>query len=658
MGRILLQADRRAEFTSPLGKDVLVLTDFSGSEGLGELFEYHIDALSDKENIDFDPAIGEGCMVKLKTDDGKTRIYHGIMTEARWIGWRDEYCHYRVVLRPWLWLFGHQANCRIFLEKPLKEIFQEIFHAQGFSDFEWRVQSRDKIEYCVQYRESDLAFVCRLMEHYGIYYFFEPSDGKHTLVLANSRSSHKPIPDLPKVAFNQSARGFQDDQQTLSEWVSERRFRTGKVQFNDYDYQNPGKDLKAPKEAAEKYRRSKLEVYDYHHKYDQKEKGEELAQFRLEAEQALDHRRSASGDAASLYPGGLVTLEKHPTSDENKEYLIVHATHHFTSQRYRSGAGAGPQGYNGAFVFQPSDRPFRSLPLTPKPRIYGIQTAWVVRGAGLVGDSISTDKLGRIWVQFFWDRERQKSCPVRVAQVWAGNSWGGQFIPRVGMEVVVDFLEGDPDRPLVTGCVYNGANAPPYSLPDNKTQSGWKSETDYKYGGGEDRKARGRPTGYNELMFEDKKGSEFIRMYAEKDHKVTILNSETTEIGEKFMPPKGSPSRQHTLKNGDDKLTLDMGDQSVTLSMGNQTTTLEMGRQTTSAMQGITFTVCYGVSSISITPASITLFSPTINLTGMVAVNIQAPAVTVTAAATAIAGGPVGIAPGPLAAIGVVVPPV
>ncbi len=656
MSPSLLQADRRAEFTSPLGKDVLVLTDFSGSEGLGELFEYHIEALSDKENIDFDPAIGQGCMVKLKTDDGKTRIYHGVMTEAQWIGWRDEFCRYRAVLRPWLWLLGHKADCRIFLDKTVKDIIQEVFSKAGFTDFEFRTTgSYDKIEYCVQYRESDLAFVSRLMEHFGIYYFFEPSDGKHTLVMADSRSSHKPVPDLPKVAINLAAGSYQDVEQTLSDWVSQRRFRTGKVHFNDYDYLQPKKDLKAPKEASEKYTHAKLEVYDYHHKYDQKGKGENHAKFRLEAEQAIDHRRSGSGDAASLHPGGLVTVEKHPNDKENGEYLIVHASHHFTSQHYRSGVGAGPQGYSGAFVFQPSDRPFRSLPLTPKPRIYGIHTAKVVGKKGEDSEEISTDEHGRIWVQFHWDREPQKTCPIRVAQVWAGKKWGGMFIPRVGMEVVVDFLEGDPDRPLVTGCVYNGDNKPPYDLPDNKTMAGMKSDS--SKGG----------NGYNEFVFEDKKGSEKIRMHGEKDHEVVIRNSESRTIGEIFPSPQGSPSRETTLKMGDDKLTLNMGHQDVTLNMGNQNVTLQIGNQTinlmlgmqtTNAMQGITLNVMFGLSSISITPASITMLSPTINLTAMAAVNIQAPAFTVTSAATAFLGGPVGIAPGPLAAIGVVVPPV
>ena len=600
----LLQADRIAELSTPLGKDVLVLTDFSGSEGLGELFEYHVEALSDQENIDFDQAIGQGCMVKLKTDDGKTRIYHGIMTEAQWIGWVDKCCRYRVVLRPWLWLLGHKADCRIFLDKNVKDIIQDVFSKAGFTDFEFRTTgSYDKIEYCVQYRESDLAFVCRLMEHFGIYYFFEPSDGKHTLVMADSRSSHKPVADLPKVAVNPSAGTLQDEEQTLNHWVSERRFRTGKVHFNDYDYMQPKKDLKAPKEAAEKYTHSKLEVYDYHHKYNEKGKGENHAQFRVEAEQAIDHRRSGSGDAASLHPGGLVTIEKHPTSKENGEYLIVHASHHFSSQQYRSGSGES-QGYNGAYVFQPSDRPFRSLPLTPKPRIYGIQTAKVVGRKGEDDEEISTDEYGHIWVQFHWDREPQKSCPIRVAQVHASKQWGGQFLPRVGMEVVVQFIEGDPDRPLVTGCVYNGDNKHPYDLPANKTQHGWRSDS-----------SKGH-NGYNELMFDDKADSELIRMHAEKDHDVTVKNAQTHTIGEEFMPPKGSPSRSTLLKNGDDQLTIQMGDHTISIPLGSQNTT---------AMLTINHTV--GMTSVSLTPAAKSVEAPMINHTAQAIINHTAGAV-------------------------------
>jgi len=626
------QSECVAELKTPLGKDVLVLVRFDGTEGLGELFEYNIEALSEEENIDFDKAIGQSCTVKLNAFKGKERIYDGVLTEARWIGMRQDFFHYRLVLRPWLWLLGHKADSRIFLDKNVKDIIQDVFTKAGFSDYEFRTSGDyDKIEYCVQYRETDLAFVCRLMEQFGIYYFFEPSDGKHLLVLADSRSSHKPIPELSTVPYYPLIDKNLHMEQHLNDWMWERRFRTGKVHFNDYDYLQPKKDLKAPKEASEKYQHSKLEVYDYPGKYDKKGKGEKFAQYRLEAEQALDRRRYPNGHAPCLYPGGLVTVEKHPTQAENKEYLIIRASHVFSSQYYRSGdAGAGSdpdQHYYGHYEFLQSDRPFRNLPLTPKPRIYGIQTAKVVPKKGEDSEEISTDEHGRIWVQFFWDREPQKSCPIRVAEVHASKQWGGQFIPRVGMEVVVQFIEGDPDRPLVTGCVYNGDNKHPYDLPSNKTQMGWKSDS-----------SKGH-SGYNEFMFEDKAGSELIRMHAEKDHEVKIKHDDTWNIDN---------NRSVTIQQGNDSLEL---------QMGNQTITLDMGSQTTTAMQGITLSVSFGMSTVVIQPASITLLSPTINLTAEAALNIQTPVFTVNAAATAFVGGPVGIAPGPLAAFGAVIPP-
>jgi type VI secretion system secreted protein VgrG len=619
MSGTLKQDDRVAEFSTPLGKDALVLVNFSGTEGLGELFEYHIEALGEEENIDFDKAIGQGCTVKIRHGDKSTRIFHGIMTDAQWGGQMDEYHHYRIVLRPWFWLLGRRADCRIFLDKNVKDIIREVFTKAGFTDFDFRTTGDyQNIEYCVQYRESDLTFVCRLMELYGIYYFFEPSEGKHTMVLADSRSSHKPFPDLATVKYNASPRGVQDQEQILRTWFSKRNFQTGKVHFNDYNYLQPKKDLKAPKEAAEGYTHSKLEVYDYPGKYDDKDKGEKLAQFRLEAEQALDHRRTSSGDAVAIYPGGLLTLNEHPTSAENREYLAVHASHQFTAQHYRSTPSAPGSGYTGSYTFQPSERPFRNLPRAPKPRIYGIQTAKVVGKKGEDTEEISTDEYGRIWVQFYWDREPQKTCPIRVAQSWAGNQWGTLFIPRIGMEVVVEFLEGDPDRPLVTGSVYNGDNKPPTTLPDKKTRTGWKSNSS-KGGGGK-----------NILVFEDKKDSEHIGLFAQKDLLIKVLNSETRDIGENFMTPMGSPSRDTTLEMGDDKLTLNMGNQNVDLQMGNQTITLDMGQQTVSALQGITLSVCMGLSTVIITPASISLTSPTINLTAEADINLTAPIINIT----------------------------
>ncbi len=443
----LSQTNRMGALKTPLPDDALVLKSFSGVEGLSDLFEFHIDALSEQEDIDFDQALGQACTIKLNTYKNMKRFFCGILTDAQWAGRdpdysgdKEKYYAYRLVLRPWLWLLAHRADCRIFLDKKVTEIIQDVFTKAGFSsgkDFKLKLEngSYQPIDYCVQYRETDFAFVSRLMEQYGIYYFFEHEDGQHTMVLADSKASHGKISDLPTVWHNPAAAGYNRQEQNLFSWVSDRQFRTAKIEFNDYDYLKPPKDLRANKEADEKYK-PKFEVYDYPGKYTEKNNGEQIAKFRLEAEQAFDHRRQAEGDAPSLFPGGLVTLEKHTISAENKEYLVVRASHRFGTQHYHGRSAQGPVSYSGFYEFQPSDRPYRSLPLTPKPRIYGIQTAKVVTKKGEDGEEISTDEHGRIWVKFYWDREPQKTCPIRVAQVWAGKQWGGQFIPRVDMEVV------------------------------------------------------------------------------------------------------------------------------------------------------------------------------------------------------------------------------
>ena len=274
-------------------------------------------------------------------------------------------------------------------------------------------------------------------------------------------------------------------------------------------------------------------------------------------------------------------------------------------------------GYQGHYELLPSDRPFRNLPLAPKPRICGIQTAKVVAKKGEDGEEISTDENGHIWVQFYWDREPQKSCPIRVAQSWASKQWGEQFIPRIGMEVVVEFLEGDPDRPLVTGCVYNGDNKVPYELPDNKTQSGLKSDS-----------SKGH-NGYNEFMFEDKKGGELIRMHAQKDHLVTVNHNQTGKVGVIDPSSDSTGGDQTWTVGGNRSWTVQQGNDTLEVQLGNQTITLDLGQQTVDAMQGINLTVCFGISSISISPSSISLIAPEINLTAEAGINIMAPTVNV-----------------------------
>ncbi len=592
MSGALGQDERLAVFETPLGPDFFVLTKFEGEEGLSEIFEFRVEALCRADNADLGRILGEKCSVKFRTRDGGKRIFSGILAEAQWIGGADEFQVYRFVLRPWFWLLAHRSDCRIFHEKTAPDIVKEIFAKESKADFIPRLSDNfQTIKYCVQYRESDLNFVLRLCEQHGIYFYFKHSEDGHKLVLSDSKSSHDTVKapagrEAAGGAYPFLPRGGDDRRHVdhIVNWSTERRLRTGKVTLNDYFFEKSTADLKGTKEdgiAAAK----KLEQFDYPGKYVVRGDGERFAEVRVQAEQALDDRRYATGDAVSLYPGALMNLSEHPTGSENKEYLVVRASHAYATQTYRSGRDATEAVYHGTYEFQPATRRFRALPLTPKPLVYGPQTAKVIgeKNKGEEGD-IDVDEYGCILVRFHWDRESDTtSRRVRVAQVWSGNRWGGQFIPRIGQEVVVEFLEGDPDEPVVVGAVVNDKHMPPYELPSNKTLSGIKSEsTD----------GRAAPGKYNEIKFEDKKDKEVFVMHAEKDHEVVIRNTEKREIAEAFS---GSGwSRKTTLKNGDDELHV------------------EKGRLFVEAKTEIVFKV--GLSTITMKPASVTIDSPTVTI--------------------------------------------
>jgi type VI secretion system secreted protein VgrG len=513
----LKQQSRIGELKIPsLEKDKLVLCRFNGAEGLSELFTYTIEALSETKDIDFDEALGSKCTVSIKIFD-RTRHFNGVLVEAQWIGERKPDFVYRLVLRPWLWLKSRESDCRIFANMDASEIIMKVLTEGGLGTVNKRLTDNyNKIEYYVQYRETNLNFVTRVMEEFGIYYFFEHQDGEHTLILADSKSSHLPVPGGETIPYHPLLAKAARQEEHLTHWVPGRRFNTGKVELNDYDYFKPSADMLSRHESASSYQNSKLEVYDYPGRYVETNDGDKLAQVRLEAEQATDRRCQAEGFAVSLCPGAKVTLKEHPT--QNKEYLIVRAMHSLSTELFRSGsAPAEEEAYSGRYEFLPSDTPFRSPLLTPRPVVRGPQTAKVV------GDGeIDVDKHGRIKVQFHWDRNEDESRRVRIGQVWSGKKWGGIFIPRVGMEVIVEFLEGDPDQPLVVGTVYNDEYKPPYDLPGDKNIAGWKSES--TEGGG----------GYNEFIFDDTKGSELIRIHAEKDRKTHVKNDHDEYIGNKM----------------------------------------------------------------------------------------------------------------------------
>lgn len=604
----LKQSDRMAELTTVFGKDELSLVTVECEEGISEDFEIRLEVVSQREDLDFDQAIATHMTVKVVTNNGDKRYFDGLLTDAWWLGHRDSYYVYRLTLRPWFWLLTKNANCRIFKDKSAPDIISEVLGEHDFADHRKTLtESYDPIHYCVQYRESDYDFCCRLMEEFGISYFFEHKDGKHTMILSDGKSSYSPIEGDPDIAFIPLGGDSQRDEEHLYHWIPGRKFRTGKFAMNDYDFEKPSASLEADREAGAAYRAGDLEHYDYPGRYVEKDKGTKFSKIRLEAEQAADRRIETAGEVPRLFAGGLFTLKDHSHDPQNREYLVVRASHRMITEEYRTGAG-GPQeeAYSGTYDVLSTDIPFRTPAHTPKPRIPGPQTAKVV-GQG----EIDVDEYGQIMVEFHWDRDKTQSRRVRVAQVWSGQNWGGIIIPRVDQEVIVQFLEGDPDQPIVIGTVYNAENMPPYSLPGDKNKAGLKSDS--TVGGG----------GYNEWVFDDTKGQELIGVHAQKDLDTVVENNETRQVINNRTTTIGV---DETLTVGNNRdMTIGVNE---TLTVGmNRDTTIGMNRTETVGMNtnetiGVSWTVnagasiqfVCGASKIVMTPASIMIDSPVINI--------------------------------------------
>lgn len=587
----LRQANRMAELTSVFGKDELSVVTIECEEGLSEDFEIRIEVVSQKEDLNFDQAIATHMTVKVVTNNGDTRYFDGLLTDAKWLGYRDAYYIYRLTLRPWFWLLTKNANCRIFKDKSAPDIISEVLGEHDFADHRKKLtESYDPIHYCVQYRESDYEFCRRLMEEFGISYFFEHEDGKHTMILADAKSSFSPIQGDSSIPYIALGGDSQRQEEHLYHWIPTRRFRTGKFAVNDYDFEKPSASLEADRDAGSAYRAGSLERYDYPGRYTEKDKGTTFSKIRLEAEQAADKRIETAGEVPRFFAGGLFTLKDHPHGPQNKEYLIVRASHQIITEQYRTGGG-GAQGeaYTGTYDVLASETPFRAPAVTPKPRIAGAQTAKVV-GQG----EIDVDEYGQIMVEFHWDRDKTQSRRVRVAQVWSGANWGGIYIPRVGQEVIVQFLEGDPDQPIIVGTVYNAENMPPYSLPGEKNKAGIKSNS--TVGGG----------GYNELVFDDSVGQELIGVHAQKDMETVIENNE----------------KLHVMNCRETQIDVDR-----TETVGKNTTEdIGMNWKVTAGTK-IEF-IC-GASKITMTPASIKIESVLIDIKATAALNAKGTMTTV-----------------------------
>lgn len=626
---------RSATVNSPLGKDKLFFYSLTMTEELGRPFVIEADVFSTDRAIKLEDILGQSVTISVECPTGGTRYFNGYVSQFTQTGRASEgYAWYRMVLRPWLWLLTRTADCRIFQQKTSRDIIKAVFQDNGFSDVKdgdltATYRTRD---YTVQYRETDFHFVSRLMEQDGIYYYFTHADGQHTMVLADAVSAHKRIAGTSELPFEppDAQGGYKDD--TIFEWSLSQEIQTGAYALTDFDFTQPTADLKAQRLQKRSHPHGDSEVFDYPGQYVQSADGDAYAGIRIQELQAQYERVQGQSSARHMTVGGLFKMLDYPRDDQNREYLTVSAVHHLQSKIDVSTlpddgevSDAGTF-YSCQFTAIDSQSQYRAPSLTRKPVVQGPQTAIVV---GPSDKEIHTDEFGRVKVQFHWDRYGKKdensSCWIRVAQIWAGAAWGAIHIPRIGQEVIVDFLEGDPDRPIITGRVYNGAGKPPYTLPDNATQSGLKSHSS----------ASGDNKTFNELRFEDKKDSEEVYFHAEKDFNrvvenndslkvgfdkkdkgdrtVEVFNNETISVG---CSDAGDGSqtitiwknRTETVKEGNETVTIEKGNRAVTVSKGNDTHQISTGnREVTISKGNDTLTISQGNQTIQLDAGSSTL---------------------------------------------------
>ncbi len=518
----ITQQSRMAKVNSPLGDNVLVMERLAGSESLGRLFQYELSLASENSSLKLNTLLGKPMGLAVQLADGSDRYFHGIVARCSQTAHRGQFASYQVTLKPWLWLLSRTSDCRIFQSKTVPDIVKQVFRDLGFSDFEDALtRSYREWDYCVQYRETSFDFVSRLMEQEGIYYYFRHEQERHVLVLCDAYGAHGTAPGYGRVPFYPL-----DDQMRerdhIHDWHLAHEVQPGSLALNDYDFQRPSARLEVRSSIAREHSNADYPLYDYPGEYVQSKDGEQYARNRIEAIQAQYEQIRLKGNARGLGSGHLFSLTDYPRDDQNREYLIVDAEYTITQDLYESGRGSESFQFDSSLTCIDASQVFRPLPQTVQPIVQGPQTAMVV---GPKGEEIWTDQYGRVKVHFYWDRHDQSnensSCWIRVSQNWAGKNWGSIQIPRIGQEVIVSFLEGDPDRPIITGRVYNAEQTVPYDLPANATQSGTKSRSS----------KGGTPANFNEIRMEDKKGEEQLFIHAEKNQDIEVENDETHWVG-------------------------------------------------------------------------------------------------------------------------------
>lgn len=627
------QANQTAQISTVLGADKLLLEKFTARERLSHPFEVVAEVLAVEGETDFTPHLGSG--VSIAVNDGRElvdRSFHGVLFEAEAIGGQQTYVRYRLVLRPWLHLLKFGRKSRIFQKMSVKDIINQVFKDAGFSDFALNMTTAglESREYCVQFRESDFDFISRLMEEEGIYYYFAHDDSSHKFVACDAPSCHPPAVGDAVEVLRGTARPHAPPH--LKAWGRRVRPAEIKATLRDSHFRRPTQTLEATKAASPANNGEAAEYYDYpgghgYHQDDGARAGTRYAETRLQELRADRESFFGVGENFAIATGDRLTIggEAPPA-----EYLVVEARHSFGVQVYSGSEQTVPAHGVVEIETVPADLVWRPARITPKPIAGGPQTAVVV---GKAGEVIDVDEYGRVHVQFPWDREgknnEQSSCWVRVSQGWADGKFGMMMIPRIGEEVIVDFLDGDPDRPIITGRVYNADLMPPYALPADKTKSTWKSQTVGDAGAYEEAEEppAGSDKGFNEIRFEDKGGSEEVFIHAQRLLNMWVRLDEARKTGRDVAVRVGrnrettvKKNETFTLEEGDEKRTLKAGSRTteiqkadtLTVKTGDYSLDVKAGQATVEAAQKITLKV--GQNSIVISPSGIEIHGMTVKV--------------------------------------------
>jgi type VI secretion system secreted protein VgrG len=522
---------RRVSINTSLGEQ-LKFRQLNGSEALSTLYALDIDLVSDSKGVEPKALLGKTATVEVETDGGGKRFIDGIVTRFGMQGQDHSKFRYKLLLRPWFWLATRKTNFKIYQFKTVPDILDEVLGPYGYPFEKKLTRAYRAWDYCVQYHESDHNFLSRLCELEGIYYYFTHSSGQHTLVFADDvTGSHSPLPGGATIPFYPPEKAAVAEKESIYSWELGEDIQPGRHYNDDYDFKKPKADLSNMRQMPPGHAHDKYENYEWPGGYTEFGDGETYARVRLEEQLSPRSRVLGVSNHRCLAPGYTTTLTNYPREDQNQQYLIVSVHYHFQENPEVSEGGAGrPPVQRLTLQAQPTSVVFRPPRVTPKPRTQGPQTAVVV---GPAGEEIWVDKYGRVKVQFHWDRlgamDENSSCWVRVSSSWAGSNFGGIFIPRIGMEVIIDHLNGDPDYPILTGVVYNAANMPPWDLPANATQSGWLTRS--SKGGAPGAGMKSGAGDANAIRFEDKAGAEQLWLHAQKDQLTEVEHDEDKWVG-------------------------------------------------------------------------------------------------------------------------------